>query len=140
MFSDRQAMFAENNLLINADKSEVVFIGTSAQLHAVSTVNQIPVAGSSLTLSSQLKTLSVIVDPKPTFDAHVSAVCKACNYHIWAMSHIRRLPLVEVVQTLACSIVTSCLDYCNSILYGAPDSTVYKLQRIQNSLVRVVLH
>jgi hypothetical protein len=67
--------FAENNLLLNADKSEVMFIGSSAQLHAVSTVSQITVVGPSLPLSSQSKTLGVIVDLRLTLDPHVSAVC-----------------------------------------------------------------
>src|SRR5664279_2457360 len=40
---------------------------------------------------------------------------------------------------LACSIVGSRLDYCNSVLKGAPKSLIAKLQRIQNLLARVVL-
>jgi hypothetical protein len=91
-------------------------------------------------LLSQLKTLGVIVDPRLTFDSYVSAVCKACDYHIWALRHIRRLLPVEIVQTSACSIVNSRFNCCNSFLYGAPDLKIYKLQRIQNSLARVVLH
>jgi hypothetical protein len=67
-------------------------------------------------------------------------VCKACNYHIRALQHIRHLLTVDVAKTLACSIIGARLDYCNSILYGAPMSTVLKLQRVKNSLARVVLH
>jgi len=39
---------------------------------------------------------------------------------------------------IACSIVTSRLDYCNAILYGAPQSSLDKLQPAQNNLARVV--
>jgi len=42
------------------------------------------------------------------------------------------------VQMIACSIVASRLDYCNAILYGAPQSSLNKLQRAQNNLARVV--
>jgi len=42
------------------------------------------------------------------------------------------------VQMIACSIVASRLDYCNAILYGAPQSSLDKLQRAQNNLARVV--
>ena len=38
------------------------------------------------------------------------------------------------------SMVSSRLDYCNSLLYGISDSNLDKLQRIQNSLARVVTH
>ena len=66
-------------------------------------------------------------------------VCKTCNYHIWALRHIRRLLPLDVARMLACSIVGARLDYCNSVLHGAPTSSIQKLQRVQNSLARVVL-
>ena len=86
---DVKRWFAENDLLLNADKSEVMMIGTSAQLRAASTVNTVAVADANL--SSKLKSLGVIFDSRLAFDAHVAVVCKTCNYHIWALRHIRRL-------------------------------------------------
>ena len=88
---DVKRWFAENDLLLNADKSEVMMIGTPAQLRAASTVNTVPVADANLTLSSKLKSLGVILDSRLSFDAYVAVVCKTCNYHIWALRHIRRL-------------------------------------------------
>ena len=37
------------------------------------------------------------------------------------------------------SFVSSKLDYCNSLLYNLPDSSINRLQRVQNSLARVVI-
>ena len=37
-------------------------------------------------------------------------------------------------------MVSSRLDYCNSLLYGISNSNLDKLQRIQNSLARVVTY
>ena len=109
------------------------------QLNAESHVSVVTVAGTSLPVSTQIKSLGVVIDSRLTFNSHVAAVCKACNYHIWVLRHIRSLLPPPVVQTLACSIVGARLDYCNSVLYGAPKTSIARLQRVQNSLARVVL-
>jgi len=75
----------DNDLLQNINKSEVMTTGTPSQLCLAETIDSVTVAGTSLTVSSQLKSLGDIVDPKLTFDRHVSSVCRACNYHIWAL-------------------------------------------------------
>ena len=61
-----------------------------------------------------------------------------CNYHIWALRHIRHLLTEDIAHTLACSIVTSKLDYCNAVLHGVPLKNVAVLQRVQNNLAQVV--
>ena len=39
---------------------------------------------------------------------------------------------------IACSVVGARLDYCNSILAGTSETNFVKLQRVQNTLTRVV--
>ena len=39
---------------------------------------------------------------------------------------------------MAASIAGSRVDYCNALFYGVTQSTMNKLQRVQNNLVRVV--
>jgi len=68
--------------MLNADKSEVMMIGTPAHLRAASSVSTVAVADANLTLSSKLKSLGVILDSRLSFEAHVVMVCKTCNYHI----------------------------------------------------------
>jgi len=116
-----------------------MFVGSSSQLQAASGVNTVSVTGVSLPVSSEIKSIGVVIDPL-TFDSHVKAVCKACNYHTWALRHVRHCLPFPVEQTLACSIVGSRLDYCNSVLFGAPISSIANLQRAQNMLAWVVLN
>jgi len=44
----------------------------------------------------------------------------------------------ETPQTISCSVISSRIDYCNSLLYGAPVAVVEKLQRAQNNVARVI--
>jgi hypothetical protein len=131
--------FLENDLLLNADKSEVMFVGTAAQLQKTDHIRSVNVADAVLPVSKKMKSLGFVLDSHLNFSDHVNMVAKACNCHIWALRHIRHLLTENIAHTLACSIVTSKLDYCNAVLHGAPQKYVVVLQRVQNNLARVVL-
>jgi hypothetical protein len=72
-------------------------------------------------------------------DAHVSNICKSAYLEIRRISSIRHLLTLESTKTLVCSFVLSKLDYCNSLLAGAPIYLIDKLQRVQNSAAKLVL-
>ena len=92
--------------------------------------------GASLALSPSIKSIAVIFDSHLTFD-HVAAVSKSCYFHIRALRHIRASLPNEVTKTVACSIVSFRLDYCNSLLVGMSEINFSKLQCVQNTLVPV---
>ena len=116
-----------------------MFVGTAAQLQKTDHIRSVNVADAVLPVSKKMKSLGVVLDSHLNFSDHVNMVAKACNYHIWALRHIRHLLTENIAHTLACSIVTSKLDYCNAVLHGAPQKYVALLQRVQNNLARVVL-
>ena len=128
--------FPLNDLLLNADKSDIAVVGTAQQLRSAAIPTTVDVAGCSMQVSTQIKSLGVVIDDHLLFDRHVSAVASACMYHARALRHVRGVLSTETVKTIACSIAASRLDYCNSLLPGAPTSTVDKLQRTQNVLAR----
>jgi len=130
--------FLQNGLQLNADKSEVVFLGTPAQLLSAANITTVDIAGSTLPVASKLKSLGVTIDSNLRFDCHARNVAKACNLHTRALRNVRSLLTDDVAQTVARSIVASRLDYCSALLSGAPAATLDKLQRAQNNLARVV--
>ena len=97
------------------------------------------VAGTLLKLMDNVKSLGVAFHRELSFDKYVNLVCQACNYHLWSPRHIRKYLTADMANTIACSVVGSHLDYCNSILYKTMKANVTKLQRVQNSLADVVL-
>jgi len=82
---------------------------------------------------------SASLDRRLTFDNHASAIARSCNQHVRAIRHICHLLTLDLSQTLACSLILSRIDYCNSVLHCAPSSTIQKLQRVQNNAARIVL-
>jgi len=87
--------------------------------------------------SKQVRILGVTVDHYLAFDNHITTVVRSCSYHIRSLRHIRHLLDRNTANTLACSIVATRIDYCNSVLYGISHKNLHRLQRVQNSLAVV---
>ena len=87
---------------------------------------------------SSIRSLGVTLDRKLSFDQHVNNTGGLCYHHIRALRHIRESLLDEVAKTVACSVISSRLDYCNALLSGMSKSNFTKLQRVQNTLSRFV--
>jgi len=88
--------------------------------------------------SDCVKSLSVLIDSMISFNQHVNNICKSSYYHIKALCHIRKLLSGDAARTTACAMVVGRLDYCNAVIYGSSSMNIDKLQRIQNTLARVV--
>ena len=99
--------YLSNNLLLNADKSQAIVLGTANQLHSATSIDSVEVAGVALPVATTLKSLGVILNQRLTFNEHATAVVKSCNYHARAIRHFRHLLTESVAQTLACSLINS---------------------------------
>ena len=134
---DVRNWYLQNDLLLNPEVSEVIAFGTTSSLRAAE-LTSVKACGVELPVALNIKSLGVVLDRRLTFDKQVQSIGKSCNYHLWALRHIRHLVSQDVAHTLACSIVMSRMDYCNSLLIGAPEYVISKLQRVQNNLARIV--
>ena len=130
--------FLHNGLALNPEKSEAILIGTQARNRTISN-SQGNVAGAVIPLSTSLKLLGVHLDNNLNFNKHVNSVAKSCHFHLRALRHIRSTLDLDSAKLIGHALVSSRLDYCNSLLYGAPELSISKLQRVQNALARVVL-
>ena len=73
-----------------------------------------------------------------SFDRHVDNVCKTAFHNVHALRRIRKIT-TDDAKNIATAVVGSRLDYYNSLLYGVSETNLNKLQRVQNSLARIVL-
>ena len=119
------------------NKVKVIALGTAIHCRTTISVSTVTVAYAQLSFVDNIWSLGVQIDSDLLFDAQVKTVCKSCNYHIWALRQIRNNLLIYTAKTVACAIVDSHIDYCNSLLYNISEKK--KLRRVQNSLTRVVM-
>ena len=80
--TDVRQWYLQNGIQLSPDKSEVLIVGTSNQLRAVSSaVSSVADAGIDLSTADEMKVLRVKLDRWLTFDKHITMVARACNYH-----------------------------------------------------------
>ena len=125
--------YLQNGLQLNPDKSGSLIIGTANQLRTTnSAITSVCVADVELPWPTRSKCSVSCWIAVLTFDKHVLVVTRSYNFHAQAIRHIRHLLSTDLARTLACSLIVTRLDYCNSVLYGAPVvSSIQKLQRMQ---------
>ena len=68
----------------------------------------------------------------------ISAICKSVNFHIRNLWRIRKFITREACHHAVRALVLSRIDYANSLLYGAKQTDLQRLQRLQNKAARLV--
>jgi len=63
---------------------------------------------------------------------------KQC-FHLSQLRQLKRHVSRDTLWQLVSAFILNRLDYCNSLLYGLPSSTIAPLQRMQNAAARLVL-
>ena len=70
--------------------------------------------------------------------AQVAQVAKSCYHQIRNIGQIRSSITDDACKTLVHGLVTARLDYANALLYGLPQTTLHRLQHVQNCAARLV--
>ena len=137
--TDILSWMESSKLKLNPDKTYLIIIGTKQQRNKVINHFPVKVLGSDTFPSDTVRNLGVIFDSDFNFRQHISQVCKSCFYHIRDLRRIRRHISISTAKTISTALISSRLDYCNSLLNNIAKRDLAKLQRVQNCLARVVL-
>ena len=128
----------KNKLKLNKEKTEAILFHNKYQHAAVPAYLFLTIAGHRVTATSSVRDLGVVLDSTLSMQAHVGQVTKSCYYQLRNIGQIRRSINEGACKTLVHALVTSRIDYCNSLLYGLPQTVVQRLQRVQNCAARIV--
>ena len=88
--------------------------------------------------SSKVRDLGVVFDQYLTFHDHISGICKSTHFHLPCIGRIRNLLTFDATAQLIHALITSRLDFCNSILYNLPNKQIERFQLIQNQAARML--
>ena len=128
----------ENWLSFNDDKTEMLIITTKKQCLNIPNI-VLHLGSSEISPSSSARNLGVIFDSCFQHELHINSICKKAYTSIRSIGQIRKYLDQNSAEKLVNSLVTSHLDYCNSLLYGIPTAQLNRLQKIQNTAARIVM-
>ena len=126
----------QNKLNINDDKTEFLISHSS---HKEFTANLNFEIGQTLVKPSDTcRNLGVIFDSHMKMENQIQSICRSVNFHLRSINSVRDSLTDEATVLLVHALITSKLDYCNSLLHGLPDKLINRLQRLQNIAARIV--
>ena len=133
-----QSWMSTKKLKLNPYKTEFLLIGNELQRSKYLSMFPIELLGVNSYPAKSARNLGVIFDKNFNFRSYISAICSSCIYHIRDLRHIHCHLDLDSAKLLANALVSSRLDYCNSLLSGIAETDITKLQRVLNRLARVV--
>ena len=123
---------------LSRNKSRQVRIHCVWNIIKVFELISVTIAKAPIVLSEHIKSLGVTFDERLFFDKHIDNVCRGCYFYIRALCHIQSSMSRETTNMVADMIVSSRLNYCNSVLAGMSSLNLDWLQRLQNTLACVI--
>ncbi len=136
--NDINAWMTSNFLKLNTDKTDLLLFGSPKNV-APFCADNVNIAGILVRPSTTIKTLGIIFDSSLSFLPHISSLTKSAFFHLRNITCLHPFVNINDAETLVHAFITSRLDYCNSLFYGLPNTTLNKFQYIQNSAARALI-
>ena len=124
-------------LKLNDNKTDMVIYMSQYHLNKYGRCD-ISIGDSTISPVECVRNLGVQIDQHLTMDKQVTAVCKACNFHLYRLFSIRRYITTDAARSVVQALITSRLDYCNSLLANLTNTQMKRLKSIQHKAARLV--
>ena len=132
------AWMTGSKLKLNPSKTEFLLIGTKLQREKILNKFQCLLLSQDTNPSTSANNLGVLFDNTLNFRKHISQTCRAFFYHIRDLRRSRKSLSLDLAKQITVTLVSSKLNYCNSLVHNMPEKDIARLQRVQNCLARVV--
>ena len=119
--------------------TEFIIIGSKQRL---SKLNECSIRVGSNDVQFPVNTVRNLVgswfDSNLSMSTHINKLCSTAFFYLHNIQGIRKYFDQKSLLTLLLAFITSRLDYCNSLLYGLPNTEISKLQTVNNAAARTV--
>lgn len=117
------------SLQLNATKSEVIIFRSSDVKDVLGPW--------STNVRPQIRNPGVIFDSSLSFAAQIKCVVESCFFQLRTIAKMKSFLSVADLETVIDAFISSRLDYCDAIYFGANQSLISKLQLVQNAAARL---
>ena len=130
LFKELLFQLFANKLKLNPDKTEFILIGSQKNRNQLLPHFPINILGNQVSQAQSVRNLGVVYDSNFTFSNHVSQVIKSTRVQVRDLYRIHPLLDQNTSVLLANALVSSRLDYCNSVFLSLTE--LRRLQLVQN--------
>jgi len=111
--------FLLNSLMVNPSKTVAILFGTTSRVKTNACSDpELIFVGVKVPIFKSIRILGVTLDSSLSFDKHVTKTLSNCNIHFRALRHVHSSLTTKAAIAIACSLINTRLDYCNSLLFN----------------------
>ena len=129
----------QNMLCLNNDKTELIIVANPRVLNCLSDIS-LRVGDTIINSRPHVRNLGVEFDSSLNMSHHISTLCRSLNFHLRNLSRVRMFIDDVTCHHAVRALVTSRLDYSNSLLYGTSKKEINRLQRLQNHAAKLIFN
>ena len=119
-----------NLLKLNSDKTEFILFGTRQQLSKVDYIS-IQIGNNTVKPVNHIRNLGYVMDSLLKNGSHVNKITSSCYCTLCNIAKIRPSLDTKSAQLITQALVSSHIDYSNSLFAGSPQHQIDKLQCIR---------
>uniref|UniRef100_A0A8C1UC21 Reverse transcriptase domain-containing protein n=1 Tax=Cyprinus carpio TaxID=7962 RepID=A0A8C1UC21_CYPCA len=126
---DIKLWLEQNFLNLNEDKTEYILFGESATSDPNMLISK---------LKPTIRNLGVTFDSSLKFDKQVDSVVKASFFQLRLLAKVKPFLNCSDLEKAIHAFISSRLDYCNALYVGISQSSLRRLQLVQNAAARLL--
>ena len=123
-------------MIVNPEKFQATVVKKNAKMK-----DSYPLDINDLTINSEnsVKLLGVEIDNKLSFELHISTLCNKASNQLNAIERIQKFMGFKEKEVLLNSFVYSSFNYCPPVWHFCSTKSLYKIEKIQERALRLLL-